>query len=84
MSDAPAHPKIYHITHVDNLASLVADEMLLSDAAMIKRGGPKQAIGMSGIKRRRIEEIRGRGSTGYEGWRLCPILPFVHDRSCYS
>ena len=54
MSVPPAHPRIYHITHVDNLASIVADEGLTSDAAMIARGGPATVIGMSTIKQRRL------------------------------
>jgi hypothetical protein len=48
---------VYHITHVDNLAAIVADGKLLSDAGMIARGGPVQSIGMSAIKRRRVEEL---------------------------
>lgn len=54
MPSAPARPKIYHITHVDNLPSIVADGCLVSDATMIARGGPSMTIGMSGIKRRRL------------------------------
>jgi hypothetical protein len=54
----PAEPKIYHITHVDNLRQIVADGGLLSDAAMSERGGPEAAIGMHTIKRRRREELR--------------------------
>jgi hypothetical protein len=50
-------PKIYHITHVDNLAAIVREGMLVSDATMLARGGPRVAIGMSAIKKRRIEEI---------------------------
>jgi hypothetical protein len=53
----PARPKIYHITHVDNLAAIVRDGCLVSDAAMIERGGPARSIGMSTIKRRRVEEL---------------------------
>jgi hypothetical protein len=53
----PTQPKIYHITHVDNLAAIVAEGILLSDAAMLARGGPTVAIGMSAIKKRRVEEI---------------------------
>ncbi|MGE5567248.1 MAG: DUF4433 domain-containing protein [Parcubacteria group bacterium] len=49
-----ASPKIYHITHVDNLAAIVAAGRLRSDAAMIARGGPKAAIGMGAIKARRM------------------------------
>lgn len=57
MTPPPARPKIYHITHVENLGEIVTDGGLLSDAAMIARGGPTQAIGMSSIKRRRVEEL---------------------------
>jgi hypothetical protein len=57
MTPAPARPKVYHITHVDSLAGIVADGMILCDAAMRSRGGPIQAIGMSAIKRRRVEEL---------------------------
>ncbi|HEX2191200.1 MAG TPA: DUF4433 domain-containing protein [Longimicrobiaceae bacterium] len=53
----PDFPKIYHITHVDNLASIGRDGCLYSDAAMIARGGPTAAIGMTRIKRRRLEEL---------------------------
>lgn len=54
----PERPRIYHITHVDNIAQIVADRALCSDAVMVARGGPTAAIGMSTIKRRRLEELR--------------------------
>jgi hypothetical protein len=57
MTTPPARPKIYHITHVDNLPGIVADRELVSDRAMLERGGPVAAIGMSEIKRRRVEEL---------------------------
>ncbi|HRC44663.1 MAG TPA: DUF4433 domain-containing protein [Nitrospira sp.] len=57
MSPVPAQPKIYHITHVDNLAAIVREGVLVSDATMLARGGPSVTIGMSEIKKRRIEEI---------------------------
>jgi hypothetical protein len=57
MSPPPPHPKVYHITHMKNLTGIVADQKLLCDAKMIARGGPVQAIGMSAIKKRRVEEI---------------------------
>lgn len=50
----PAHPKIYHITHVNNLAAVIANGGLRSDALMIGAGGPQQTIGMSTIKARRL------------------------------
>jgi len=55
MPTPPAQPKIYHITHVHNLQSIIADGGLVSDAAMIARGGPATAIGMSTIKQRRLQ-----------------------------
>lgn len=54
MSPLPQHPKIYHITHVENLASIIAGGGLVSDAVMIARGGPRAGIGMSAIKQRRL------------------------------
>src|SRR5437867_12770070 len=54
MTTPPARPKIFHITHVDNLRSIVAAGELLSDASMIARGGPLAGIGMSTIKQRRL------------------------------
>lgn len=33
----PANPKIYHIVHVDKLASITADGFLYSDALMLQR-----------------------------------------------
>ena len=50
----PAQPKIYHITHIDNLPRIVSDGALLSDRRIIDRGGPAAAIGMPTIKQRRL------------------------------
>ena len=54
MSSPPGRPKIYHITHVDNLPAIIAEGGLVSDAEIVARGGPARAIGMSKIKRRRL------------------------------
>lgn len=53
----PAHPKIYHIVHVDNLPSIVGDGWIWSDAEMRQRN-PAVMIGMNGIKARRLNELR--------------------------
>ncbi|GLK68110.1 type II toxin-antitoxin system toxin DNA ADP-ribosyl transferase DarT [Hansschlegelia plantiphila] len=50
----PARPKIYHIVHVDRLASIVLDGRIWSDAEVIARASPGTTIGMSGIKARRL------------------------------
>jgi hypothetical protein len=54
MSPPPPRPKIYHITHVGNLPSIIANGGLDSDATMIARGGPAAPIGMGSIKKRRL------------------------------
>jgi hypothetical protein len=54
MTDVPGRPSLYHITHVDNLPSILDDGGLWSDAAMIARGGPAAPIGMGSIKQRRL------------------------------
>lgn len=50
----PAHPKIYHIVHVDRLASIIADGALWSDAELQHRARTGTTIGMSAIKQRRL------------------------------
>jgi hypothetical protein len=57
MMQPPAEPKIYHITHVDNLKGIVMEGGLLSDARVAQRGDPIQPVGMSEIKRRRLYKI---------------------------
>jgi hypothetical protein len=54
MSQPPAPTLIYHITHVDNLASVVRDGGLVSDAEMVAHSGPNVTVGMSSIKQRRM------------------------------
>lgn len=48
---------IYHITHVGNLGS-IGREGLLSDASRVAANLEVQLVGMSEIKRRRLEEIQ--------------------------
>ena len=50
----PAAPKIYHIVHVDRLASIIADGALWSDAILQGGARPGTTIGMSTIKQRRL------------------------------
>ncbi len=47
MTAVPGEVRIYHITHLDNLPSILAEGGLWSDAAIIARGGPAASIGMS-------------------------------------
>src|SRR5437867_3296151 len=54
MHRVPAQPKIYHILHIDRLASVLATGGLWCDAEMQRRGGIGTTIGMSRIKQRRL------------------------------
>jgi hypothetical protein len=54
---APASPKIYHIVHVDKLASIAADNYLFSDREMAQRPANGTVIGMNNIKARRMYEL---------------------------
>lgn len=53
----PANPKIYHIVHVDKLASIAADGFLYSDTVMAARPANGTVIGMNKIKARRMNEL---------------------------
>jgi hypothetical protein len=84
----PARPKIYHICHVDRLASIVA-EGLLSDAEVQRLAPPGTVIGMSNIKQRRLTELTLDSHPGlYVGqctpFYFCPrsvMLYLIHKRN---
>ncbi|OAI19719.1 hypothetical protein A1507_06555 [Methylomonas koyamae] len=54
----PAQPKLYHIVHVDRLASIIAAGGLLCDAAVVANPTAGTTIGMSSGKQRRLQELR--------------------------
>jgi ssDNA thymidine ADP-ribosyltransferase, DarT len=70
-------PKLYHITHIDNLAGIIRDRTLWCDAERIRRGLTCEVVGMSEIKRRRLEEIEVACNPGtmvghYVPFYFCP------------
>jgi ssDNA thymidine ADP-ribosyltransferase, DarT len=73
MTTAPSNPKVYHITHVDNLPSIVAGMGLVSDAQRIASDLSCSLVGMSTIKQRRLEEI---GVTCHPGTTVGQYVPF--------
>ena len=87
MAVVPPDPRIYHITHVDNLPGVIGDGRLVSDAEMIARDGPATAIGMSEIKRRRVERLEvpchpGTKVGDYVPFYFCPrsiMLYVIHQ-----
>jgi hypothetical protein len=77
MAPVPSSPKIYHITHIDNLPNIVASKELVSDAKRISSGLSCSLVGMSTIKQRRLNEIRVPCHTGttvgqYVPFYFCP------------
>ena len=56
MSHTPEKTFIYHITDVENLPGILAENGLHSDAAMVKRE-PGVIIGYDHIKKRRLKDI---------------------------
>ena len=85
----PAQPKIFHICHVDRLASIVAAGGLLSDAAVVQAAVPGTVIGMNHIKQRRLQELRLNSHPGlYVGqcvpFYFCPrsvMLLLIHRQN---
>lgn len=81
----PERPKIYHITHVDNLPRIVSDGGLLSDRLIGEAKGAAVTIGMSKIKQRRLGlpvHCHPRGHVGdYVPFNFCPrsvMLYVIH------
>lgn len=69
---APANPKIYHIVHVDKLASIVADGCLWSDVALESKTAPGTVIGMNHIKERR----KNNALPSYPDLKVGECVPF--------
>ena len=68
----PTQPKIYHIVHVDRLASIVSDGHLWSDATMAGRQGTGTTIGIGSIKQRRL----GKPLSSHRGLHVGDCVPF--------
>ena len=51
----PSQPKIYHILHIDRLPSVITSGDLLCDSIVVQKTAPGTSIGMSDIKRRRLQ-----------------------------
>ena len=81
MSIPPQHPKIYHITHLENLPQMV-DGVLWSDAERIRQGLNCQVVGMSEIKRRRLEELDVKSHPGTKVGNTSRSI-FVFGQSCF-
>lgn len=72
MTPPPAHPKIYHILHVDRLPSVLASDGLLPDTQMNGRNGHGTVIGMTDLKAHRLI----RPVEGHAGLTVGGCVPF--------
>lgn len=57
VTEPPDCPQIYHITHLDNLSGIIREEAIWSDAKRCELDLDCSLVGMSNIKRRRLEEL---------------------------
>ncbi len=86
MTTPPVRPKIYHITHIDNLSSIVAADCIEADGRRIGQRGTQRSIGMTEIKRRRLHDIEvachpGTMVGAYVPFYFCPrsiMLYIIH------
>lgn len=69
----PANPKLYHIVHIDRLASIIASGGLLSDAQVVAHANVGSTIGMGHIKQRRLQELT---LTSHPGLYVGQCVPF--------
>ncbi len=89
MNAVPANPKIYHIVHMDRLASIIADGHLWCDAEIERRKPPGTSIGMNNIKHRRLYELMLDSHPGLHvgdcvPFYFCPrsvMLFLIHKRN---
>lgn len=77
MAKMPKNPKIYHITPVGNLDNILCDNVLWSDAKRLELGLECQIVGMSKIKKARLEEAEVKCHIGtkvgeYVPFYFCP------------
>jgi len=77
MAKIPKNPKVYHITHIDNLENILRNGVLWSDAKRLELGLDCEIVGMSEIKRRRLEELEVKCHSGamvgeYVPFYFCP------------
>lgn len=57
MPPVPENPKIFHITHVQNLSEIVRAGVLWSDSKRLELGFDCEVVGMSIIKERRLNQL---------------------------
>ncbi len=87
VTSVPDRPKIYHITHIDNLPGVIKRGCLWSEARCLEENWQCAVVGMSQIKRRRLQEIEVSCHPGttvgqYVPFYFCPrsIMLYILSR----
>lgn len=86
MTAQPRNPKIYHFTNIENLANILQQGFIWSDAETIARSIEIKNIGLNSIKKRRLEKNNVKCHFGtkvgeYVPFYFCPrsvMLYFLH------
>ncbi|MCP4356010.1 MAG: DUF4433 domain-containing protein [Proteobacteria bacterium] len=80
----PKNPKIYHITHIDNLSGIINNNALYSDEIIKEHNPTYNNVGMNHIKKFRLEEklvtCNPNTTVGqYAAFYLCPrtVMLFI-------
>src|SRR3954447_22800038 len=83
MTGHERNPRLYHVTHVDNLASILSEGGLWCDNERSKRGVVSVRIGYSHIKARRagrrVPCAPGGAVGDYVPFFFCPRPPMLYS-----
>jgi hypothetical protein len=77
MAEIPDNPKIYHITHINNLDGILNSKVIRSGAKRLELSLECEIVGMPKIKKRRLEELEVKCHPGtkvgeYVPFYFCP------------
>ncbi len=79
----PSRIPILHMTHIDNLSSIIADGFLWSDKIQLAKKHCNQEIGLSHVKQRRLNEIEVACHPGTMVGDYVPFYFHVHAPMLY-
>ncbi len=82
----PSDIKIFHITHIDNLKSIIDDNGIWSDSEMLTQGKEYNNVGISSIKTRRMNMLidcyKGDFVGDYVPFNFCPRSVMLYLLHC--
>jgi hypothetical protein len=82
----PSDIKIFHITHIDNLKSIIDDNCIWSDSEMLTYGKEYNNVGISSIKTRRMNMLIDCYKNDFVGdyvpFNFCPRSVMLYLLHC--